>query len=287
MSGPTPTGLRDPGPARRLGLPLLLTGLTWSVFADGAAAQLRPLDPVDWRDLEGPAVSASLGADVFVDQRASLAGTSGRLLELAVFRLVWRLDRVAVAVSGTPIRVFHDRDVFSSPAQGALPTEDGRRVDAGDVRLSTLVRLNGADAPIETSLRFGVRLPTTDERVGLDRDKTDFFGTFGGRVRRGRMDLSGELGIGIHGSRLDIDQTDPVLYGVRVLVDLAPLTPFLELAGQHDTRENGYRRGTEDLGEIRVGARVGTRTWASVAAVRGLATFSPGFGLRVRLGRGF
>ncbi|MEJ2206321.1 MAG: hypothetical protein P8170_19700 [Gemmatimonadota bacterium] len=287
MSRQTSIGPLGPGRARRLASPMLFAGLASIALAAGAGAQLRPLDPLDWRDLEGPPISASLGADLFFDQRASLAGTSGRLFQLAVFRVVWRLDRVAVAVSGTPVRVFDDRDVFASPAQGALPAEDGRRIDAGDMRLSTLVRLNRSDALIQASLRFGVRLPTTDERIGLDRDQTDFFGTLGGRVHRGRMDLSGELGIGILGSRAGIDQTDPLLYGLRAMAKVGAVSPFVELTGQHDTRENGPRRGTEDLGEIRVGARVGSESWLSVAAVKGLATFSPGFGLRVRLGRGF
>jgi hypothetical protein len=250
-------------------------------------AQLRPLDPVDWRDLDDGTVSAAMGLDVLLDQRASLAGTSGRLLELGVFRAVWRVNRVALEIAGTPVRVFRDELVFAQPAQGAVPAPEGRRVDAGDFRLSTIVRLNGQGAPLQAGLRFGVRLPTTDETVGLERDQTDFFSTVAGRLRHGPLDLSGELGIGIYGSRVGIDQTDPVIFGLGASLDLGPVTPVLAATGQHDTRANGPRRGTEDLGELRLGVRAGTRRWLSVSAVRGWARFSPGFGVSVRFGSRF
>lgn len=258
-----------------------------AVTAVPVAAQLRPLDPVDWKDLDEVTVSATMGFDVLLDQRASLAGTSGRLLELGIFRAAWRVNRVAVEIAGTPVRVFQDEVVFAQPAQGATPAPEGRRVDAGDFRLSTIVRLNGREAPIQAGIRFGVRLPTTDETVGLERDQTDFFSTLAGRLRHGPLDLSGELGIGIYGSRVGIDQTDPVIFGVGASLDLGPVTPVLVATGQHDTRANGPRRGTEDLGEIRLGLRAGQRRWLSVSAVRGWARFSPAFGISVRFGGRF
>jgi len=268
----------------RIGL-VIAVGLLTATAPVGA--QLRPLDPVDWSDLDGLPVTASVGVDVLLDQRASLAGTSGRLVELGVFRAVWRVNRVAMEIAGTPVRVFQDQLVFAQPAQGAGPAPEGRRIDAGDFRLSTHVRLNDPDASLQAGLRFGVRLPTTDEVVGLERDQTDFFSTLTGRVRHGPLDVSGELGIGIYGSRVGIDQTDPVIFGVRASMDLGAVSPVFAATGQHDTRANGPRRGTEDLGEVRLGLRAGSRRWVSLSAVRGWAHFSPGFGISLRLGSRF
>lgn len=271
----------------RIPAPLLSTTALLLGWPGASLAQLRPIDPIDWSDLDVPSVHVSLGTDLLAGQRASLAGTSGQLLELGVFRAVWHLDRVALEISGTSVRVFSDDAVFAEPAQGALPPDGTRRVDAGDVRLATLVRLTPAAVPVQAALRFGVRLPTTNETVGLDRDQTDFFSLLGARFLRGRWDVSGELGVGIFGSRERVDQTDPVLFGLRAALELGPVDPVMEATGQYDTRGTAPRRGTEDLGEVRLGLRAGTDRWIKVTAVRGWTPFSPDFGLSLRVGSRF
>src|SRR5690606_22084698 len=57
-----------------------------ALFAPPLAAQLRPLEPLDWRALEpGRVAGLAFGAAAYRDQRASLAGTQGRLLEVGNF----------------------------------------------------------------------------------------------------------------------------------------------------------------------------------------------------------
>jgi hypothetical protein len=254
----------------------------------GGAAQLRPLDPLDWNVLGDQRASFVLGGAVYSGQRAALAGTKGRLMELGAFKATWTLGRVALEVSGTAVRLFEDHTVYAEPADFAAPPDGSRRTDAGVALVSTVVRLTPGDRDRALALRFGVTLPTTDNEVGLDRDQTDFYSLLVGRVGGRNWSLSGELGLGIFGTRDPAnEQVDPLLFGLMATRDLGPATLILELAGHHDPRAGPEFRGNEDLGEGRLGLRFGRLRWLSVSAVRGWTPTSPDFGLVVQVGRRF
>ncbi len=202
--------------------------------------------------------------------------------------MTWTLGRVALQVAGTTVRVFDDRQVYAEPADFAAPPDGDRRTDAGVPRVSTVVRITPAEGSTGLALRFGVALPTTDNYVGLDRDQTDFYSLVVGRIGRDAWSVSGELGMGIYGTRDPVnEQVDPLLFGLRATYDLGPVAAELELAGHHDTRAGPEFRGNEDLGEGRLGLRFGEDRWLSVAVVRGWTPTSPDLGLRVRVGRRF
>ena len=97
----------------------------------GASAQLRPLDPLDWTVLGDQSASVVVGGGLYTGQRAALAGTKGRLLELGAFRASWTLGRVALQLGGTTLRIFDDRTIYSEPADFAAPPDGSRRTDAG------------------------------------------------------------------------------------------------------------------------------------------------------------
>jgi hypothetical protein len=253
-----------------------------------ANSQLRPLDPLDWSLLEVPGGTFVVGAGVHGGQRASLAGTKGTLVEVGSFISTWSYERVAVRLAGTLLRLFDDHSVFTEPFAGTRPPNGRNRKDAGDFRLSTIVQLARADAPYQVAIRFGVRLPTTDNREGLDRDRTDFFSTLAARTRRGAWDLVAEVGMGINGTReVNNEQVDPLLLLAEVRYDAGWIDPFLILTAQHDTRANRDRRGTEDLGEGRLGVRIGHKRWITLTAIRGWTPFSPDFGVTASFGTRF
>lgn len=261
---------------------LLVVALALHVSAPAAAAQIRPLDPLDWHafDDQGRSFEAALGIGVYLDQRASLAGTEGRLLELGNFRATWTAGQVAVQLSGTAVRVFEDERRFAEPYGQARPLSEHSRVDAGDYRVSTIIRLAPGTGNPDVALRFGVRLPTTDNGDGLERDQTDFFTTVGGRYWAGNLFVSGELGVGVLGTRNPAhEQVDPILFAADLTWDLGWIQPELEVVGQHDPRRNPDLRGNEDLGEVRLAVRKGERRWVRLAMARGWETFSPGLGL--------
>lgn len=264
-----------------------LVALALIVCAPSAAsAQLRPLEPIPWRVFDqGQAFGAEIGASRLVGQRASLAGTEGRLTEVANFALAWRTGRVALELAGTGQRFFRDESRFTGPHPSVSPASNARRRDSGDYRLATAVRVTSLRAPVVAVVRFGMRLPTTDNTTGLDRDATDLFLTVGGRGARGALHLAAEAGLGIHGTREpSFEQEDLLLYAVRAEWRQGAWTPSVMASGQMHGLAHPAIRGTEHLGEMRFGVRFGTRRWIRMEGVRGFSTFSPSGGLLLTVG---
>lgn len=265
-------------------IPVLIVGLL-AVASGSVGAQLRPLEPVEWSVLDDARWTVQAGGGIYDGQRASLAGTEGQLWELGTLRGAWRLGRVAFQVSGTAYRVFRDETVFADPLGGARAPDGRNRHDTGDYLVSTLIRLTSEGRPFDALLRFGTRLPTTDNRVGLERDRTDFFSTLAARYRSGPLFLTAEAGIGIMGTRDDrLEQVDPLLYALSAGYRIGPVTPVVEMVGQHDTRTGSALRGTEDLSELRLGLRTHGSRWLKLTLVRGFAEFSPDYGLTLQVG---
>lgn len=249
-------------------------------------AQLRPLDPLEWRlfDADGPA-RVELGAGVLDGQRASLAGVRGRLWEVGVVHISWRTGRVLLEASGTALRFFEDEVSLDAPVGGATASGGELRRDAGDWEVTTAVRLTPIDAAVDLALRVGTRLPTTDNGVGLERDEIDFFALIGGRWRVGPLSLSGESGLGIHGTRDPaFEQSDLWLYDVALAYQDGWLVPRVALIGQMDGLNGWAPRGTEELRELRVSLRAGRTRWIQASFVHGLAEFSPAAGLLISAG---
>ncbi|MCG6957631.1 MAG: hypothetical protein LJF04_16695 [Gemmatimonadetes bacterium] len=253
-----------------------------------AGAQLRPLDPIDWGALGGRSVTVEIGSSYLSGQRASLAGTEGRLVEVGKYRIVWHLGRVALQASGTALWLYKDRTVFAPPLSEVLPPKGSERKDVGDQKVTTMVELTPPGWKVGAALRFGVTLPTTDDLQGIGRDETDFFATVGGHTVLGSLDLGGELGLGINGTRVPThEQVDPLLFGLSAVYQLGDAAAILELAGQHDTRPGPDFRGNEDLGEARLGVRIGRTRWLTVQAVRGWTLASPHLGVVMAVGARF
>lgn len=264
----------------------VLLGLGLCAVPAAAHAQLRPLDPFEWRMFDdGRTVSAQAGGGWMRGQRASLAGTEGTLVEAGNWRAFWRTGRVVLEGGGTVQRFFDERSRFADPEPDVKPAEDGKRRDAGDYRILTAVRLTNEGAPVAAVLRFGTRLPTTDNQVGLDRDATDFMATIGGRALRGPLSLQAEAGVGIFGTRRQrFEQDDLLVYSVRAGYAAGPVQPMLTVVGQQVGRTHREIRGNESLGELRAGVRAGRRRWLVAEAVIGYTPFSPEWGVLVSAG---
>jgi hypothetical protein len=249
-------------------------------------AQLRPLEPIQWRLLTGGGtISAELGGSRLFDQRASLAGTEGKLSELGIFSLAWRTGRVVLEAAGTVQRIYDETGVFDTPYPDVEPSVDGRRHDSGDYRISTTVRLTPEAWATKAVVRFGTRLPTTDNTTGLDRDAVDFFSTVGAARVVDSFALSGEAGLGIHTTREQrFEQDDLFLYAVRGEYRGWIVNPSFALLGQMHGTTHSAIRGVENLGEMRLGLRAGNRKWVRVEFVRGYETFSPSSGVLLTAG---
>ena len=261
---------------------ILLVFGTIFITSRSSFAQLRPLDPVDIRAFNGSALQADIGAAYYADQRAALAGTEGRLGEIANFHIHLRSGRMIMEMGGTVQRLFHDEEIFAAPyADAAAPSASRNRHDAGDYRVGTIIRLTAENNPTLAALRFGTRLPTTDNMTGLDRDATDFYSTLLAARHYGEWYAALEAGLGINGTRTTThEQSDVLLYGFTLLAPPRIVTPFVLAVGQEDMHPGGIR-GNEDMGEIRAGASLGRAQSLSIAGVLGYRDYSPSWGLRV------
>ena len=233
----------------------------------------------------GKTFSARVGGARLFDQRASLAGTTGDLWDAGIFSASYRTGRVILEASGTAQRFFRESDRFEEAYADVEPSSDGHRHDSGDYRVSTTVRLTPDHWKAQGALRFGTRLPTTDNTTGLERDAVDFFTTIGARASFGFVAVSGETGLGISTTReTRFEQDDLLLYSLRAEMRRFVIVPSLEVIGQRHGAGHSEIRGVEDLGEMRLGLRVGNRNWLRVDFVKGYETFSPESGVMVTAG---
>ena len=261
-----------------------LIGIT--VMSARADAQLRPLEPMQSRLFtERATVTAELGVSRLFDQRASLAGETGDLWEIGTFTAAWRTGRVILEVAGTAQRFFRATSRFETPYPDVEPADDRRRHDSGDYRLSTTVRLTPHDFPAVGTVRFGTRLPTTDNTTGLDRDAIDFFATVGLASDKGPLFVTGEAGLGIHTTRENrFEQDDLLLYALRAEYSFGGVSPSIAMIGQMHGTGHSAIRGVENLGELRAGLRAGRRYWVRAEYVKGYETFSPSQGFILTAG---
>lgn len=272
------------GRIRRVALALAVAAATlgWSPVAQG---QLRPVEPLEWEIfVPGNVGVARVGMGILMGQKAALAGTEGRVLEIGNYAALWRAGRVVLELSGTAARRLDDRRRWAEPAPG-VSSAFGAHVDAGDLRALTAVRLSPQAWPVLAVLRFGVRLPSTSAGRGLDRGQTDFLGEAGLAWRRGRLLAAVESGIGILGTRVpEFEQQDDWVYGATVAWEGRVLQPRAVFTGQSSPLRYRHNRGNEDLREVRAGIRAGGKRWVELLYVRGLIPFSPRAGVLLSAG---
>jgi hypothetical protein len=238
--------------------------------------------------LTGERARIQIGAGVYYEQFASLVGTKGRLIEAGNVRASWRSGRIVVELAGTIQRFYREEETVNTPVDGvAASSREGTRHDAGDYRVQTVLRLTGDTAETFAILRFGTRLPTTDNRVGLERDQTDFFASIGAAHTLRSLFLAAEAGLGINGTRLaDYEQSDVLIYSATMELRAALISPFVLVTGQNDMHDWNVR-GNEDLGEIRAGVRIGDVRWVNASFVRGYHRSSPRAGFVMSAGVSF
>ncbi|MGH7444567.1 MAG: hypothetical protein ACREKM_06810, partial [Longimicrobiales bacterium] len=125
------------------------------------------------------------------------------------------------------------------------------------------------------------------DEPGLDRDRTDFFGTAAARHRVAKgIRVFAEAGVGIHSTVFDdYPQSDALVYsaGVEAARRHGRAGLRLQVVG-HDDLHRRVIRGNEDLAELRLGGWLGGPRWIEAQVVRGLAEFSPSWGILLRGG---
>ncbi|HEX6589792.1 MAG TPA: hypothetical protein VF039_12285 [Longimicrobiales bacterium] len=244
--------------------------------ATRADAQIRPTDRAPLELLDQSFVRC--GAGRYSDQTATLAGTRGTMTQLGECTVQLARAGATFRVEGIAQRLFRDESQYAAPAQGVV--EGGpHRADAGEWGIDVVVPLRGW----LPALRVGVRLPTTDDRTGLERDATDAYATISGLRDAGPLWLSGEVGVGIHGTRnLEREQQDVLLFAVAAGGRRGALSGYTTVVGHRFWMNEWTDRGNENLAELRVAAdlRVSEHWSLGAVALRGLAEHSPAAGVR-------
>ncbi len=266
-----------------------ILAVTLLLFASAhAAAQMRPLGPVFWDGFELARGSAAVGMAIYSDQPVARAGVRGRLVEWGDLHGTVRVGKVLFEASGTARRVLTERAPFGVREAGVQSAVDGTRSDTGDFRFLTTVMITDPPGSTDLAFRFGARLPTTDEVVGLERDQTDLFFTLATRWRALGWSVFAEAGLGIFGTAQDVpDQTDPLLYMLGFELPRGPVSAQFGWIGHYDTRAGGPPPGNNHLSELRLRLSTTGPLWIEAVGVAGLAEHSPGYGLELRLGRRF
>lgn len=248
-------------------------------------AQLRPLDPLEWRIFEPHSRAiVEIGGGVFRDHVAPLAGTRGRLIEVGNYLVAFRSGRIAMEIRGTAVWRMHEERVEREPLPVVDPAPDGVRTEAGALHATSAVRVSPDAWPVDVFFRFGATVPTASDESGLERDRTDIFALAGFRYRRGALLLTSEQGVGINGSQsADYPQTDMWTFNLGAAWDLGPGRLVAELVGRQDGHSYVVP-GNEDQHELRIGGDLGTDRWIGVRVVTGLSRYSPDAGLRIGAG---
>jgi hypothetical protein len=250
-----------------------------------AEAQLRPLEPLEWRIFDdGVVFVAGAGGGVLWDQPAPLAGTRGTLAEIGTYSATVRSGRMAIQVGGTALWRLTETDTIGEPMEWVDPA-DGPRVEPGPAFASTAFRMSPDSWPADVVLRFGATIPTTSDESGLERDRTDFFALLSARFLVGAFAITAENGVGINGTvRPDLPQSDVWTYVFSASRAVRGAVLSAEFIGRQDGHAYVIR-GNEDQREFRAGIDLGRDRWLRARYVRGLADdASPAHGLLVSAG---
>lgn len=251
-----------------------------------ANGQLRPYEPTPWEAFSTDrTVTVEAGVRYLRDQPASLAGVTGNLLEVGLLSATVAIDPVVIRASGAPWRRLRIDRFDGPPAPGTRTPEGDAIAGVGDFSIETLVPLYRSERSLGI-LRFGTRLPTADNRIGLERDRIDFHALLGGYRRMGRLRASGEAGVGIHGTReAEYEQSDVLIY-LAGLEWQGSFAMGAQLVGHADGLPDRSIRGNEELSEVRLFVRGGRDLAARLELIAGLSPYSPSLGFGIWLGAG-
>ena len=260
-----------------------LTPILISAFAAVGMAQQRPLLTEDVDIIKPGVIRIESGFEFLQNQRFPLSGLRGDLTKLADTRLSFGLaPNVEFQIEWTIQSILS----IKSRGPSAIPLKpgvnDASTNDVGDARLWMKMKiLNESRARPALGFRFGVELPNSNQARGIGTNTTNFYGMITAGKRSGKLNVFGNLGLGILTAPLEAtSQNDVLLYGLAGSYAASDRLNIVgEVNGFHSTR-NRTPLGTEDFSEARFGAQIralGVRWYA--AGIFGTSKRAPRTGL--------
>ena len=252
-----------------------------------ASAQQRPLLTEDVDIIPPGTLRIEVGIDFMQNAKFPLSGLTGDLTRVGVIGInVGLSPNVEFQIDGVAQNVLSVNSItVPSPIPLNLAGTTSTN-DTGDFTLSTKIKLrNETRHGPSLGFRFGVQLPNSSQGRGIGLNQTNAYGLvligkkFG---RDGRVNMFGNLGLGILTAPLELfQQNDVLLYGLASIIRLNKHISFAgEINGRASTRGGGAPLGTESQSEARLGMQIkasGLRF--DFAGIAGLTDFSPRSGV--------
>jgi hypothetical protein len=262
---------------------VIFATLLITACASASSAQQRPLITEDVDIIKPGVIRIEAGFEFLQNQTFPLSGLRGDVTKLADTRLSFGLaPNVEFQIEWTAQNFLSIDRRGPSGVPLKLGSNDRDTNDVGDVTLWMKMKLRPESrrAPA-LGFRFGMRLPNTDQSRGIGTNTTDFFATILAGKRIQKLNVFGNIGLGILTAPVDrFTQNDVLLYGLGGIYTVNDRLNIVgEVNGFHSTRRR-TPLGTEDFAEGRIGAQLralGLR-W-NAAAVVGLSDRAPRTGL--------
>lgn len=270
--------------ASRRAFPALVALAACTAVAPEASAQLRRAPAIRHVSLvQARDLVVGYGLDYRSAAGFPLSGATGDLFTPIVFTAGYGLGSGAIVeLRANAWQILRTDSINAPPVDLNPEALDGTTSDFGDFRIATRFRVIGGERGLWGGLGFELKLPTGREAKGITTNTTDVALTGLAGLREGRWLVTAEAGVGILEVPLEnFVQNDVLVYGAEALYSAGGgrLRFAAGLHGRASTRPDPPL-GTEDLGEVAVGADCTLGGFLLDAAVLvGYTELSPDWGL--------
>ncbi len=271
---------------RRLLIALLLLGLPLA-----ASAQQRPVTTEEVETTRSGDAFLQFGFDFLQDVRFPLSGLRGDLTRVGVSDVRIGIGRAAeIQIQWTIQQFLSVSEATPAVIVPRLKDNGTSASDVGDVTVAAKFRLlDETDRRPAIGIRFGFETPSTNEVRGIGLNTTNIFFTILAQKHFGKLNLFGNLGIGILQAPVaTFTQNDVLLYGLAAIYPVHKRLNLVgEVAGRWSTRNiTASLIGTESRSQARVGFQLfaGGLRW-DAAGIFGLTRHDADTGFTIGVSR--
>jgi hypothetical protein len=260
-----------------------------------AAAQQRPLVTEEPLTVRPGAMLMQFGLDFLQDARFPLSGLEGDLTRAGQVDVRFGISRAAeLQIQGTirnVLSVSGQQPAFINPV---LSRSGSSTSDFGDFTVAAKFRLfPETETRPALGVRFGFEMPNSDENRGIGTNTTNVFFTVLAQKHFGKLNLFGNVGLGIlEGPAGLFTQNDVLLYGLGAAYPVHQRVNLVgEVAGRFSSRDapaDSALAGTDSRSEARFGVQIfaGGFRW-DFAGIAGLTDNDPDTGFTFGVSREF
>jgi len=255
------------------------------------SAQQRPLQTQDPAIITPGNLLLEFGFDFQQDAHFPQSGLTGDLTSIGVIGVNIGLGKIVeFQLQGTVQDFLSINSKEPAPIEPELNANGTSTHDFGDLVFSTKILIIPEKGHLfSLGFRPSVQLPNASSAKGLGMNSTQFYGTFTLGRHVGKLNVFGNLGLGILSNPINAgSQNDVLIYG---LAGIYPLTSKVNLAsevfGRWSTRDSPPL-GTESRSQVRIGLQIhalGFR-W-DIGGLAGLAKNSPTSGVTIGITKEF